>query len=461
MRSGGYHPGLSFCILHSALCIFLTGCGSAETADRLVILSPHRDEIREEVARAFPVWYAARHPEAPPVAVIWQDVGGGAAQIAKFVSSQFDVSPDGIGVDLLFGGGTDLYLRFAPRGYLAKIDLPRALFAHERIPATLNGVPLYDPGGRWYGVMLSSFGILSNLRVLERIGQPVPKRWKDLGEPGLFRWVGAGDPRMTGSVHLVCEIILQREGFDRGMRLLLRLTANARGITRDSGTLTRIVSEGEVAASGNIDVNALSAVGLDPDGMTFVLPAGATVISPDSAAVLKGAPKPKLAEEFVEYLLSDAGQELFMLKPGAPGGPTHYALCRLSIVPALYRRYPSNERSTGDADPFTLGGAFDYKASIGQGRWDALNDLLGAVALDAQADLANAWQAVLISKISDGRRQALEEELFRPPCTDVELEAYAKRIATESPRYRAETVNRWAEEARRRYSRVAQEARGG
>jgi hypothetical protein len=136
-------------------------------------------------------------------------------------------------------------------------------------------------------------------------------------------------------------------------------------------------------------------------------------------------------------------------------------LCRLSIVPALYGRYPPAERSVGAADPFTLGGAFDYKASIGQARWDALNDLLGAVALDAQADLTNAWQAVLTATLPDDRRRALEEELFQPPCSEAELADYAKRIAVESPRYRAETVNRWGEAARRRYANVAREARRG
>jgi ABC-type Fe3+ transport system substrate-binding protein len=459
-RRPGDLPGFLFCILHFSVCISLTGCGNADTGDRLVILSPHRDEIRREVARAFAAWHADRHPDAAPVVVIWQDVGGGTAQIAKFIESQYGVSPDGIGVDLLFGGGTDLYLRFAPRGYLARIDLPRELFADGRIPPQLNGIPLYDPGGRWYGAMLSSFGILSNRRVLERIGQPVPRRWEDLGEPALYRWVGAGDPRMTGSVHLVCEIILQRDGFDRGLRLLLRIVANARGIIRDSGTLTRIVSEGEVAAAGNIDVNALSAVGRDPDGMTFVLPASATVISPDSVAVLKGAPKPALAREFIEYLLSDAGQELFLLNPGLPGGPLQDPLCRLSVVPALYRRFPPPKRSVGAADPFTLGGAFDYKASVGQARWDALNDLLGAIALDAQAELSDAWHTVIDAPLSAERRRQLEGELFRPPCTEVELADYGKRIAVESPRYRAETVNRWGENARRHYREVAKEARG-
>src|SRR5438270_9685176 len=113
MKGRGKRPHFSFCILLFGLCICqsVAGCGSAADGDRLIILSPHRDEIREEVARAFSAWHASRHPAARPAAVVWQDVGGGTAQIAKFVDSQFGVSPDGIGVDLLFGGGTDLYLR--------------------------------------------------------------------------------------------------------------------------------------------------------------------------------------------------------------------------------------------------------------------------------------------------------------------------------------------------------------
>lgn len=448
---------VAFRALHSALCISaFAGCGRAAPGDRLVVLSPNRDEIREEVARGFAAWHAAQHPTAPPVAVVWQDVGG-TSQIAKFVESQFGVSPDGIGVDVLFGGGTDIYVRFARQGLLAPLALSPQLLA--RIPAQLNGIPLYDPQGRWFGPVLSSFGILSNRRVLDRIGQPLPRHWEDLGAPGLSTWVGAGDPRMTGSVHMVYEIVLQDRGWDAGMRLLLRLAANARGFIRDSGTLTRQVSEGEVAAAGNLDANALSAVGRDPDGMAYVLPAGATILNPDAAAVLAGAPRPELARAFIEFLLSDHGQKLFLLKPGLPGGPLKYPLCRLSVVPDLYRQYPPPERSVGDADPFTLGNTFAYRAAVGQQRWDALNDLLGAVAVDPHADLATAWQRLLAASFSDESRQSLEDQLFQPPCSEDDLRNYAARIAVESPRYRAETINRWGEEARRRYRAVAREAR--
>jgi ABC-type Fe3+ transport system substrate-binding protein len=199
---------------------------------------------------------------------------------------------------VLFGGGTDVYLRFAEQGLLEPVDLPPPL--RERIPPQLNGVPLYDPKGRWYGPVLSSFGILCNRTVLDRIGEPEPRQWADLGRPGLAGWVSAGDPRMAGSVHMVYEIVLQSAGWDAGVRLLLRLGANTHSFIRDSGTLTRTVSNGEVAAAGNLDANALTAVGRNPDAIAFHLPDGQTIINPDAMAVLRGAPEMDLAKGFVE-----------------------------------------------------------------------------------------------------------------------------------------------------------------
>ena len=55
----------------------------------------------------------------------------------------------------------------AKDGMLAPCPVPRELL-DGRIPKELNGVPLHDPQGRWYGPILSSFGILANLRVAER-----------------------------------------------------------------------------------------------------------------------------------------------------------------------------------------------------------------------------------------------------------------------------------------------------
>jgi ABC-type Fe3+ transport system substrate-binding protein len=525
------------------LLLALVGCaGCCQRSPeplQLVLISPHRDEIREEVTGAFRSWFAQRtsarrttarsllqawldRPDAErqaladracrallsdwspgdlgmlpaalaawqqqataengralltaleewngperPVQLVWQDVGGGTAQIAKYVGASFEQNPQGIGIDLLFGGGTDIYVRFADQGLLQPLDLKSSI--ENRIRSELNGVPMYDSKGRWFGPMLSSFGILCNKEVFRRTGKgPLPQSWTDLGRADLRGWVCGGDPRLTGSVHMVFEIILQGEGWDDGFRLLLRLGGNTHTFIRDSGTLTRTVVLGEVAAGGNVDVNALSAVGHDPHMMEFVLPGvhetvdargrrirgGGTIINPDAIAVLKGAPRPELARAFVAFTLSDAGQKLFFLLPGQPGGPRRYPCCRLSVVEALYHEYPPDKRSVGAADPFTQMNALRYDSKLGQQRWDALNDLIGAVIVDAHDDLAAAWKAVAESSLPEERRRALEQELFQPPCTEAELAAHGRRIIEQGPRARAAQINQWGEDARSRYRRI-------
>ena len=510
----------------------MNGCaGSGPEPVRLTLISPHRDEIRLEVAWAFADWFrertagrTARAREAladwvqrpdpgraqaadaafealyqdwqgsdlgeveqaragwardrstaagqllltalehwsenvPAAQLVWQDVGGGTSQIARYIGARFESNPEGIGIDLLFGGGTDIFIRFADQGLLERLDLPPTLL-DGRIRKELNGIPIYDARHRWYGPMLSSFGILYNRELLRRIDQPEPRHWADLGAPGLRGWVSAGDPRLTGSLHMVYEIILQGRGWEKGFPLLMRLGANTHAFIRDSGTLTRTVSSGEDAAAGTLDAMALSAVGRSPETMAFWLPEGETIINPDAIAVLKGAPRKELARAFVEFTLSDAGQKLFILRPGQPGGPRRYPLCRLSVVEKLYQAYPAGVRSIGAANPFQTGHTIYYDSKLGNKRWDALNDVFGAVILDAHQDLAAAWKAVVTKPMAPERRAQLERELFAPICSEEELMTHARNIAEASPRVRTATVNRWGEAARLRYRTIVRSASG-
>ena len=89
----------------------LSGCGalifstSSPTAEsRVVIISPHNEAIRYEFGRGFDRWHRRRFGGG--VAVEWRDVGG-TADALRFVQSEFAAKPEGIGIDIFFGGGSE------------------------------------------------------------------------------------------------------------------------------------------------------------------------------------------------------------------------------------------------------------------------------------------------------------------------------------------------------------------
>ena len=118
--------------LHLHLCrvwliAALMGATSLSAAEKLVIVSPHWEGLRYEFARAFSEWHQEKF--GTPVEVDWRDLGGSSENV-RFVISEFKQSPDGIGVDLFFGGGTDPFFEFVKHGLLQAYR-----------PAALAGIP--------------------------------------------------------------------------------------------------------------------------------------------------------------------------------------------------------------------------------------------------------------------------------------------------------------------------------
>jgi ABC-type Fe3+ transport system substrate-binding protein len=444
----------------------------------LVLMSPHRDEIRQEAEQGFRDWLQ-RQPgwRGTPVRLLWRDLGGGSSQMLRYLTAQYQATPDSCGIDLLYGGGTDLYLDLKPKGILAHYQLPARLA--EAIPPELHGVELRDPEGYWYGVMLTSLGILYNVEVLERLGMSdwTPQSWRDLADPRLAGWVSAGDPRVSGNVHMLYEWLLQCYGWEEGIGLLLRLGANARGFSRLTAGVNRDTVMGKAAVSGTLDSYAFTAMAREESDVALgkapravlrmVLPKGEVVLNPDSIGILKGAPHRALAEAFIEYNLSeDGGQQLWMMRVTTdpldrarfPGAPRRYAICRMGLMERLFdpRVYPPAVRAVS-ANPFDesmIGpAARKYDNQRAERRRWALQDLFGAWIIDSHEELEAAWRAVL--RLDPARRQALERELFAPPCREREIFEVKERFGSPAnPRQRAELLSDWLAAARRRYRQI-------
>lgn len=443
---------------------------------RLVILSPHTDRIRKEIGRAFARYWKARSGQS--LYLDWR-IPGGSSEIALLLHSEFGsafryhwehrlgrnwdqgvaaaftdqhvfpvpearreflASNIGIGVDLLFGGGSYDFQQHAEMGFLvAESDAggfgPLAVmrrhpewFTDRVIPEQVSGEPFRDPHGRWIGVVLASFGIVYNRDVLRRLGLPAePADWHDLGDGRLAGQVALSDPTKSGSVAKAFELIIQqqmhqtvtalkaqadpritarelemegvRQGWDAGLRLIQRISGNARYFTDSASKIPLEVSRGDAAAGMAIDSygRATQEFVRGPDGHSrvgFVAPAGGTSISVDAVAMLRGAPDPELATAFIEFLLSEEGQKLWAFHAGAPGGPIEASLRRLPVRRDFYTEQNLRFMSDPDERPYDKAALFVYRPDWTRPVFSAIRLLIRVMCIDTHLEQKRAWEAL-------------------------------------------------------------------
>jgi ABC-type Fe3+ transport system substrate-binding protein len=434
--------------------------------ETLVIITPHNEATRYEFARAFREAHLARTGRS--VFVDWRTAGG-TSEIARYVAAQyfgsfrdywtrtlhrewmpecasfddakaagaeavaarkaFLASNAGCGLDLFFGGGSFDYMQMAAAGRLVDCGVVAAhpeLFALSgrgsaagggQIPRILGGEPLWDPKGCWIGACLGAFGICYNTDSLARLGiaRP-PAEWTDLGSPRYADELALADPTQSGSVAKAFEMILQQqiaeaggnvaEGWMRGMRLIERISANARYFTGEATEIPYSVQSGNAAAGMCIDFYGRfeSEAVRRPDGtsrLVYVTPGGGSSTGADSIGLFRGAPHEALAREFIEFVLSQEGQKLWCFRAGAPGGPRKYTLRRLAIRPDLYAPQWRQYQADPDVDPYAAGAA--GSALVYQPRWTG--SLFGVISfairtafIDPHDELKEAWQALIAAR---------------------------------------------------------------
>jgi ABC-type Fe3+ transport system substrate-binding protein len=446
----------------------LGGCSgkpAASTTDKLVIYSPHSDEIEQEFQAAFIPWYRAE--TGREVELSWPDVGGTTQIIRriqdKFVAGRYDV-------DLVFGGGP-IFDRMKQLGFLQPCPLPREVLA--ALPNSVAGQPLYDPDFTWYGAAISTFGLIYNKKMIADRGLPQPESWDVMADPKYFGLVGAADATKSGSIRKAYEIILQAYGYERGMSILVRMGANAREFSEGASDVPRLCAQGFVAVGACIDFYAQRQMLAEGgENVGFVSPKGLTVINCDPIGVLKNAPDRAVAEKFVEFVMSPAGQRLWMTPAGTPGGPQKHALERLSVLPGLYAPGAGTRFAM---NPFEMPPADFYDAAKETARLTILPDYLRAALVDNYKPLREAWQAIvgaglpadLVAElvqplITEDEMQRLGRDLWTPiqapEGASAEVRAELARKEESRLREQSDRLTEWTRTLRERYERLAQTA---
>jgi ABC-type Fe3+ transport system substrate-binding protein len=406
---------LAACGLALAAC---GGCSkkSGDGEDVLVIYSPHSDEIQKEFERAFIEYY--REKTGRTVTIEWPDAGGSSGVLRQLQDKHLQGIHD---VDILFGGGP-IHSQLKALGLLEEFRLSDDLLA--KLPKTIAGEPLYDADYAWYGAAVSTFGLIYNKKVITDRGLPAVTQWMDMARPEFFGTVGAVDAAQSGSVRKAYEIMLQAYGYEKGMRLLMLMAANAREIGSSASDIPKGCSQGFIAVGPCIDFFADRQMA-SPGGenLGFILPEGLSSLNNDPISILKGAPHLDLAKEFVSFVMSRRGQRLWSLRAGTPGGPVETTLSRCAIVPEVYTEDAAN-LVEGLRNPFQATPNTWYRLDREIARINILPAYLEKMMVENKRQLTEAWKAV----IDAGAPEDLVAQLTKPLVSEDELLRLADEV---------------------------------
>ncbi|MDF3130034.1 ABC transporter substrate-binding protein [Kiritimatiellaeota bacterium B1221] len=240
----------------------------------LVVISPHNEAIRFELASGFSHWHEKNY--GAPVKIDWRTIGG-TTEIVRYLDGETQASfrgwwrnqgkewPEGAtlaltdrhfdeegaspellavretlrktddpstfstGIDLFFGGGEYDHSKVYRQGLTVNpwpAGLPGGLFetadGHTLIPESLSGERWRGTG--FVGTALSTFGIVYNADRLADLGvAEAPQTWEDLGDPVYAGQLGVADPTKSGSIakafemiiHQQCHIAVDKAGFSK------------------------------------------------------------------------------------------------------------------------------------------------------------------------------------------------------------------------------------------------------
>jgi len=127
----------------------------------------------------------------------------------------------------------------------------------------------------------------------------------------------------------------------------------------------------------------------------FVAPLGGTSLSVDPIALLRGAPEPRLATEFMAFVLSPRGQKLWAFRPGTPEGPVATALRRLPVRRDFYTDANRPHMTEPDAQPYAQAGHFVYHPAWTASLYGAIRFLIRVMCVETHPEQRQAWRALI------------------------------------------------------------------
>ncbi|MBO7742263.1 MAG: ABC transporter substrate-binding protein, partial [Victivallales bacterium] len=249
--------------------------------------------------------------------------------------------------------------------------------------------------------------------------------------------------------------------WEDALTLMRKLGGNAAYLTFGASKVPMDAASGQIAAGMCIDYYGRSQAEWEEEHVgrrtiIYRTPQGGSSVSADPIGILRGAENRKLAEEFIDYVMSPEGQRLWGCRKGLPGGPEKYNLFRLPVRRDLYTQDLMKDYCfPKDENPFVMAEQFIY-----QGAWTArlfslMRVLVKVMIIDCGPELRASWKSI----IDKGGLEALSPEARKAFCAlpFSHQESRDASAALKTPEGQASTIRDWIIFFQENYRKAAAE----
>ncbi len=240
----------------------------------------------EEAARQFLEVFHSKYPFLNTVLV-----RGGTFELAQRVSNELQQGR--IQVDVLHVLDPATFVDLKKRGELLWYDSPQA-----------RSIPLeYRDTGFWVGMRLTTLCIAYDTRRMSR--QDVPSRWEELLDPKFTGRIGLKDAQTAGSAYAQYYYLRERYG----TAFWERLAARKPRIFKTAEDNIQALLDKQIDVIGGIMGYAVYHAVRAGKPIGIVWPEDGVPVILGPIAILKRAPHPNAGKLFVDFALSEEGQQ--------------------------------------------------------------------------------------------------------------------------------------------------------
>jgi ABC-type Fe3+ transport system substrate-binding protein len=408
---------------------------SVALADTITVVTSFPKELTSKYKAAF----EKKYPN-DKVEILNKGTSAGIAYVRE--------QPAGSRAEIFWASAPDAFEVLAGEKLLSKVDVKTG-----DIPDKIGEYPINDPEGFYRGQALAGYGLMWNTRYLQAHKLPPPKEWVDLTKPVYFGHVATSSPSRSGTTHLTYETILQGEGWDRGWTQTLQIAGNSAAITERSFGVPDGVQNGQFGIGLVVDFFGLAAKasGFPTD---FVYPS-VTAIVPANIGAIEGAKNPEGAKRFMEFTLSEEGQQL-LLDP---------KISRLPVLKSTYAKAPK-----GYPNPFdgTIQAKVKFDSHASKSHYYLVSSLYDQVITFRHKELVAATKAIHDAEKRLGGRSSPQLEEAKKLAWTVPVSAQqaqdkdllktfaAKKGDDAAIRRKTQIEEEWSSKARANYIRAAE-----